>query len=237
LAFPKDVVGDPPVATRIFVIPSGIAYNSDVFAKNGWPAPTSWLDLVNPMYGKCLAPLDPNQGVPWIPMLNKITTGDWNNATTTFAMLKVVAPSIQSWNNTNPSALALVAKGTSCMTPTSQGRYISSAAGNPSLKYVTPKEGMVVFGGTLNITKMAPHPIAAQMALNMLLGLDAGNELLDAGYFPSVNTRVNAPLTGPASAVPTVAQIEQMSPQQVPISTYDHLDDWLHQYQTIASGS
>src|SRR5262249_13632935 len=179
-----------PVGVRIFVIPSGIAYNADIFAKNGWPAPTSWLDLVNPTYGKCLVPLDPNQGVPWIPMLNYVTTGDWANATKTFAMLKAVAPGVQSWSNTNPSRLGLVAKGTGCMTPTSQGRFIEASITSPSLKYATLKEGPVVFGGTLTITKLAPHPIAAQMAVNTLLSEESGNQLLQVSYFPSVNTKV-----------------------------------------------
>jgi putative spermidine/putrescine transport system substrate-binding protein len=237
LAFPTDVVGNPPQAARLFVIPSGIAYNADVFQKNGWPAPTSWLDLVNPTYGKCLVPLDPNQGVPWIPMLNTVTTGDWTNSTKTFQMLKAVAGSIQSWTNTNPSALALVAKGTGCMTPTSQGRFVEASVNAPSLKYVTPKEGMVVFGGTLNVIKNAPHPIAAQLALNLLLGADAGNQLLAASYFPSVNTKVVAPTSGPAAQVPTAAEVKKLNPKQVPIETYDHTTDWLHQYQAIASGS
>jgi putative spermidine/putrescine transport system substrate-binding protein len=236
-AFPKDVFGSPPVGVRIFVIPSGIVYNADVFAKNGWPAPTSWLDLVNPTYGRCLVPLDPNQGVPWIPMLNYVTTGDWTNATKTFQMLKGVAPGIQSWSNTNPSGLALVAKGTGCMTPSSQGRYIEASINSPQLKFATLKEGLVLFGGTLTITKHAPHPIAAQEAVNMLLGEDAGNQLLQISYFPSVNTKVKAAATGPAAQVPTVAQIKSLNAKQVPISTYDHLDDWFRQYQAIASGS
>jgi putative spermidine/putrescine transport system substrate-binding protein len=237
LAFPRDVVGDPASAIRIFINASGIVYNADVFARNGWPAPTSWLDLVSPTYGKCMLPLDPNQGVPWIPMVNYVTTRDWTNATKTFQMLKAVAPSISTWTSTNPSALAAVAKGTACMTMSTQGRFIEASVSSPSLKYVTPKEGMVVFGGTWNITKQAPHPIAAQMALNMLMSEQSGDQLLQAGYFPSTNTKVVAPATGPAAQVYTIPQIEKLNPKSVPIQTYDHVADWLHTYQSIASGS
>jgi putative spermidine/putrescine transport system substrate-binding protein len=236
-AFPKDVMGDPPVGVRIFVIPSGIAYNADVFSKNGWPAPTSWLDLVNPTYSKCLVPLDPTVGVPWIPMMNKITTGDWNNSTTTFADLQKIAKNVQTWTQTNPGALGLVGKGTGCITPTSQGRYIEASQTAPALKYVSPSDGAVMFGGTLTITKLAPHPIAAQMALNMLLGAAAGQKLLEVSYFASVNTKVVHPSSGPAAGVALVEELKNQNPQQVPIATYDHVSDWLHQYQTLASGS
>jgi putative spermidine/putrescine transport system substrate-binding protein len=236
-AFPKDVMGDPPVGVRIFVISSGIAYNQDVFTKNGWPAPTSWLDLVNPTYAKCLAPLDPTVGVPWIPMMNYVTTGDWNNATKTFTALKAVAKSIPSWTNTNPGAIQLTVKGTACMTPTSQGRYVEGAVNNPQLKFVIPKEGMPMYGGTLAITKLAPHPIAAQMAVNMLLRAEAGQKLLEVGFYPSTNTKVTRATTGPAAGIPVASEFKSLNIHQVPISVYDHVDDWLHQYQSLASGS
>ncbi len=236
-AFPKDVMGDPPVAVRIFVISSGIAYNAAVFAKNGWPAPTSWLDLVNPTYAKCLVPLDPTVGVPWIPMMNYVTTGDWNNATTTFSDLKKVASSIPSWTNTNPGAIQLVVKGTGCMTPTSQGRFVEAAQTATQLKFVVPKEGMPMYGGTLNITKLAPHPIAAQMAVNMLLRAPAGQKLLEVGFYPSTNTKVVRATTGPAVDIPVDSEFKGLNIKQVPVSTYDHVSDWLHQYQSLASGS
>jgi putative spermidine/putrescine transport system substrate-binding protein len=236
-AFAKDVMGDPPVGVRIFVIPNGIAYNSEVFAKNGWPAPTSWLDLVNPTYAKCLVPLDPTHGIPWIPMINYILTGDWTKSDKTFAALKNVSRSISTWTQTNPGALNLVGKGTGCITPTSQGRYIEVAQTAPNLKYVTPKEGVVTNGGTITITKLAPHPIAAQMALNMLLGAPAGQKLLESSYFASVNTKVTHPASGPAAPVLLVTELKGLKPQQVPIATYDHVSDWVHQYQALASGS
>lgn len=237
-AFPKDVVGDPPVGVRIFVIPSGIAYNPEVFAKNGWPAPTSWLDLINPTYARCLVPLDPTAGVPWIPMLNYVTTKDWSNATQTFAGLKKVASGISSWTQTNPGALQLVAKGTGCMTPTSQGRYVEAAQTSPNtLRFVSPREGIPVFGGTLTITRLAPHPVAAQMAVNMLMGADAGQKLLETSFFASTNKNVKRETSGPAAGVPLVSDLTRLGIKQVPISTYDHTDDWVHQYQALASGS
>jgi putative spermidine/putrescine transport system substrate-binding protein len=236
-AFPKDVMGDPPTGVRIFVIGSGIAYNADVFSKNGWPAPTSWLDLLNPTYAKCLVPLDPTVGVPWIPMLNYVNTGDWNNATKTFASLKTVARSISSWTNTNPGAVQLVVKGTGCMTPTSQGRFVEAAQTAPQLKFVTPKEGMPMFGGTLSITKLSPHPTAAQMAVNMLLRAEAGQKLLEVGFYPSTNTKVVRATSGPAAGIPVASEFKNLNIKQVPISVYDHTDDWLHQYQSLASGS
>src|SRR3546814_511865 len=36
LAFPAGVVGDPPSAVRLLVIPQGLAYNTEIFEANGW---------------------------------------------------------------------------------------------------------------------------------------------------------------------------------------------------------
>jgi putative spermidine/putrescine transport system substrate-binding protein len=237
LAFTKDVVGNPPIAAFYSFNPNGIIYNADVFQKNGWPVPTSWLDLLNPTYSKCWLPLDPNQGVPWIPMINYILTGDWNNSTQTFPKLKAVAPNVQAWTNTIPTAVTAVAKGTACMTEGNQGRYLNAAATAPQLRYVTPKEGGIVIGGTYGVTKKAPHPNAAQLALNLLLGQQPGQDFLSQACFPSTNLKVVAATTGPCVGVPTVAEAKKLGLKRPPISTYDHLDDWLHQYQSIASGS
>ncbi len=44
-------------AVGIGVIATGLAYNAEMFAKNGWDAPTSWLDLADPKFkGKIAIP-------------------------------------------------------------------------------------------------------------------------------------------------------------------------------------
>ena len=49
------MIGDKSVG--IAYIATGLAYNKDIFAKNGWAPPTSWHDLTDPKYkGKVVIP-------------------------------------------------------------------------------------------------------------------------------------------------------------------------------------
>ena len=49
------MVGDRSIGVGF--IATGLAYNKDVFKKNGWAAPTSWADLSDPKYkGKVVIP-------------------------------------------------------------------------------------------------------------------------------------------------------------------------------------
>jgi putative spermidine/putrescine transport system substrate-binding protein len=235
-ALPKDVVGSPAQGVFVQVIPAGIAYNKDVFTKKGWAPPSSWLDLYDPKYATCVIPLSPQSGVPWIPWVNYLNSKDYGNISTTISSFKKIAKQVPVFADNNATAVKQVAQGVGCMTPTSQGRFIEGASAGP-IAFVYPKEGSPYFGGGIAIPKGAPHPIAAQMLLNVFLSAEAGNVIIANSYYPPTNTKVVKPTSGPGVDVTTAKEFAKVPGglHYVPISTYDHLDDWIRQWSDMAS--
>jgi putative spermidine/putrescine transport system substrate-binding protein len=69
------MIGDKSVG--IAYIATGLAYNKDIFAKNGWPAPTSWQDLTDPKYkGKVvIPPITNGYGLLTLVMMARLSGG------------------------------------------------------------------------------------------------------------------------------------------------------------------
>jgi putative spermidine/putrescine transport system substrate-binding protein len=235
-AFPKDVVGSPAQGVMMQVLPTVIAYNKDVFTRNGWGAPTSWKDLYSPKYAGCVIPLSPQSGVPYIPWLNYLTTKDYGNANQTIADFKKIASKVPSFSDSNPAALQLVAQGVGCMTPSSQGRALEAARTGP-IGTVYPKDGSPYFLGGLAITKNGPDPLAAQMALNEFISAGAQQKILLNAYYPTTNLKVAKPSSGLASEVTFAADFKKVPGglHPIPLATYNNLDDWVRQWSAMAS--
>ena len=82
-------------STGIGFIATGLAYNKDVFAKNGWQAPTSWNDLADPKYkGKVvIPPITNGYGLLTLVMQARINGGGEDKIDPGFdTMIKKVAP-------------------------------------------------------------------------------------------------------------------------------------------------
>jgi putative spermidine/putrescine transport system substrate-binding protein len=234
-ALNPEVSGNPAQYVRHQVLNSGIGYNPQLFARNGWPAPTSWTDLLDPRYASCFLPLAPSNGIEWIPMLNYIYTKNWSDASATFAHLKTIARQVKVWNSTNVNAVAAVAQGGGCITPTNSGRALFQQAQTPAtFKFVSVKEGCVDFAGGYAIPKGAPHPVAAQLAINELLSVNAGLTFIKDSYVS--NTNIGVPVqTGALAGVLVASQYKSLGLKEMPTSVYAQLDNWTEQYSNLAS--
>jgi putative spermidine/putrescine transport system substrate-binding protein len=236
VAFPSNVVGDPPMGIRLLVIPVGIAYNTETFAKNGWPAPTSWEDLYNPTYASCTIPLSPKSGVNYVPMLNKINTGKYEDITETIKRFEAIRDRVPVWSDSNPNALELLQQGVGCITPTQQGRAVELATKGAPIKFVQPKEGTPFLGGTIGIVKNAPHSVAAQMFLNELLSKEAGQQLLEKAFFTSVNLDVTKPTSGPAAELSVASEFDKVKLTEIPLEALEKTDEWIQRFTQLAAG-
>jgi putative spermidine/putrescine transport system substrate-binding protein len=235
-ALNPDVSGKPAQYVRQQVLNSGIGYNPQIFAKNGWPTPTSWTDLLDPRYASCFVPISPASGIEWIPMLNYIYTKNWTDTSITFANLRKIAKQVKVWSSTNVTAVAAVGQGGACITPTNSGRALTQQAMTPAtFKFVSVKEGSVDFAGGQSVPKGAPHPIAAQMAINQLLSVQAGLTNIKIGYIS--NTNLDVPVqTGDYASVAVASQYKNLGLKEMPTSVFEQLDNWVQQYNAIASG-
>jgi putative spermidine/putrescine transport system substrate-binding protein len=235
-AFPKDIMGSPAFGVRFLLVPVGIAYNTQIFAKNGWAPPSSWHDLYDPKYAKCSIPLSPASGVNYLPWLNYLNSKDYANFSVTLSKFKAIRSQVPTFSTSNPTAVNLLAQGVGCMTPSQQGRALQVAATGGPIGFVFPKEGSPYFGGTLVVAKGAPHPTAAHMAVNLLLSTAAQQLLLDSDYYAPVNTNVKTSTVAAAAQVPTATVIKSTL-HGIPIATFDHLDDWIRQWNSMAAGN
>ena len=235
LAFPGPVVGDPPQAVRFFVLATGIDYNTETFKKNGWEPPTSWTDLYNPKVASCTIPLSPKSGVPYLPMLNMINSGKYDDLTETMKRFQAIKGQVPAFSDSNPAALEMLQQGIGCITPTTHARAVEVEAEGAPISFVQPKEGTPFLGGCLSIVRDAPHPVAAHMFLNDLLAKDAGQMFLEKASLTSVNGEVVKPASGVAAQLYVASDFEKVKLVDIPLSTWEHTDDWIRQFAQMAA--
>jgi putative spermidine/putrescine transport system substrate-binding protein len=236
VAFPAHVVGDPPQGIRLLVIPVGLAYNTKIFKDNGWDPPTSWTDVYNPKFAKCTIPLSPKSGVNYVPMLNKINTGKYEDISETMRRFEAIRDQVPNFSDSNPAALELLQQGVGCITPTQQGRAVELQAKGAPIAFVQPSEGTPFLGGTVAIVKNAPHSVAAHMFLNELLSKEAGQMLLEKAFFTSVNVEVAKPSTGPASQLYVASEFDKVKLEEIPLSALEKTDEWIQEFTKMAAG-
>src|SRR5262249_21652398 len=105
-----------------------------------------------------------------------------------------------------------------------------------SFKFQPVKEGCVDFAGGYAIPKGAAHPIAAQLAINELISAKAGPTFIKVSYVS--NTNLDVPVqTGDLAGVAVASQYKSLGLKEMPTKVYEHLDSWVQQYNSIASGS
>lgn len=234
-AFPKDVVGSTPVGMRLGMYPVGLAYNTAVFQKNGWSPPSSWTDLYKPEYASCLTPLAPSGMAVYAAMLNYVTSRSYSNIGPTITRFQAIEKQVPAFPAVLGTAEQLLQNGTSCLIPDQDGRTYSLQQGGASVAFVRPKEGLALLSGDVMIPKNAPHPIAAQMAIDYLLSTAASQQELEVGFSTTCNLQVKRPASGLASKLLIASEFKKAGVTSIPVSAYDSLDDWTRQWNQMAA--
>jgi putative spermidine/putrescine transport system substrate-binding protein len=236
IAFPRDFLGDPPVGVRAFVLPVGLAYNTEIFKKNGWEAPTSWEDLYNPKYGKCVLPLSPKSGLPYLQLLSFINTGSYTNNTVTLDRFRAITTSVPTFTDSNPAALELLQQGTGCLAPSQQHRTLEQQSKGAPIDFVNPKEGTPFVGATIAVIRNAPHPIAAQLAVDELLSETAAANWQEIAYLITTNVKATRSKSGVAAKLPVASEFQSLGFRDTPRSAFDNLDTLIRQWDAMAAG-
>ena len=128
-----------------FVV-TGIAYNKEMFKKNGWDAPTSWNDLADPKYkGKLVVPpINNTYGLHGLVMTAKMNGGDENNIDAGFkAFGEKVAPNVLVFEPSSGKMSELFQNGEIALSVWGSGRLKSLADTGFPGGFVYPKEGGV----------------------------------------------------------------------------------------------
>jgi len=128
-----------------FVV-TGLSYNTEMFAKKGWPAPTSWQDLADERYKGLLVvpPITNTYGLHALIMMARLNGGSENDIEPGFeAFEESVGPNVLAFEPSSGKMSELFQNGEIALSVWGSGRLKSLADTGFPGGFVYPKEGGV----------------------------------------------------------------------------------------------
>ncbi|MBI5935845.1 MAG: spermidine/putrescine ABC transporter substrate-binding protein [Chloroflexi bacterium] len=211
-----------------------IVYNADVVS----PAPTSWEDLWKPEYANRMVFLDDSRAVIGLTLLTlgyDVNTTNPDELNAAKEKLALLVPNVRAFDSDSPKT-ALIA-GDVDLGMTWTGEAFLAQQENPSIQYVYPKEGAILWQDNYAIPVGAPHLDAAYAWLNytmqgnmfwlMLRDFPYTNPSKGALEYAKANQKeiydayINSPITNtPAEAIANGHRIDDVG-EALPL--YDQL--------------
>lgn len=174
---------------------TGLVYNTQVFAKNGWPAPTSWKDLEDKRYaGKIvIPPISNGFGLLALVMQARMNGGGENQIDPGFNAIKRIAPSVLAWEPSPGKMAELLQTGEAALGVWGNGRVRVLVAQGAPVKFVYPKEGALVILSEVCAVQGAPQPQHAQAFIQHLLSPEMQSIFTEATGLGPVNKDAKLP--------------------------------------------
>ncbi len=177
-------------STGIGFIATGLAYNKDVFAKNGWKAPTSWNDLADPKFkGKVvIPPITNGYGLLTLVMQARINGGGEDKIDPGFdAMVKKVAPNVLAWEPSPGKMAQMMQTGEAALVVWGNGRVQAVADQGAPVEFVYPREGAPALMVAACVVEGAPQPKLGQQFLQHVVSAEVQAMLAAGAGFGPVN--------------------------------------------------
>lgn len=174
-------------------IASGLAYNKEVFAKNGWKAPTSWRDLTDPKYKQkiVIPPITNGYGLLTLVMMSKLNGG--SEATMDFGfdvMAQKVAPNVLAWEPSPGKMAQMLQTGEAALVVWGNGRVQAVVDQGAPVEFVYPKEGAVVIMTAACVVEGAPQAKLGQQFLQHVVSAESQAILAASQGWGPVNKTV-----------------------------------------------
>jgi len=189
------MIGDKSVG--IGFIATGLAYNKDAFAKNGWKAPTSWQDLTDPKFKQkvVIPPITNGYGLLTLVMMSKLNGGGEDNMDPGFeVMTKKVAPNVLAWEPSPGKMAQMLQTGEAALVVWGNGRVQAVVDQGAPVEFVYPKEGAVVIMVAGCVVEGAPQSKLGQQFLQHVVSAESQVLLAGAvGWGPVNKTAKLAP--------------------------------------------
>jgi len=189
------MIGDRSVG--IGFIATGLAYNKDAFAKNGWKAPTSWLDLTDPKYKQkvVIPPITNGYGLLTLVMMSKLNGGSEEKMDPGFdVMTKKVAANVLAWEPSPGKMAQMLQTGEAALVVWGNGRVQAVVDQGAPVEFVYPKEGAVVIMIAGCVVEGAPQAKLGQQFLQHVVSAESQALLAGAvGWGPVNKTAKLAP--------------------------------------------
>ncbi len=198
LADVYDFAKDPDgIGVGVYVLATGIMYNSKALREAGIPAPTSWNDLWDPrLKGKvALYSFDVAYSQDLLVLLARPGGGSEKNIRPGLEKLKSLRTSgnLVSFASTPAELDNMLVQGQAWMTVNGSPRaFILKDRGAP-IDFAFPKEGAGYFTNYFEVVKNAPHPKAAQLLVNFLTSPDIQLIIAKGVVAAPINRKVVVP--------------------------------------------
>lgn len=182
------MVGDKSVG--IGFIATGLAYNKDVFAKNGWKAPASWQDLTDPKFKQkvVIPPITNGYGLLTLVMMAKLNGGGETNIEPGFeVMTKQVAPNVLAWEPSPGKMAQMLQTGEAALVVWGNGRVQAVVDQGAPVEFIYPKEGAVVIMVAGCVVEGAPQTKLGQQFLQHVVSAESQALLAQVVGFGPVN--------------------------------------------------
>jgi putative spermidine/putrescine transport system substrate-binding protein len=150
---------------------TGIAYNTETFRREGWPAPTSWRDLAEPRFRRrLLIPSITNSyGLHALLMMARIEGGGERNIDSGFALMSRLAPNVLSFEAASAKISELFQTGAVAIGVWGNGRTLALAEAGFPVAFVAPREGAVALQTVLCPVAGSDEPELSQALIRHLL--------------------------------------------------------------------
>lgn len=222
----------------IGMITNDIYYNTDTFEKEGWSAPTSYQDLVDPQYCNQVGILDINQsyGLYTVLGLGGLTQADaaagnldaaWDSG------LKKLSGAKDCFRTLETSSGGLEQKmqtGQYALGTHGSVRVLPIIEAGVPLDAVIPKEGPFLTLSFIAPVKDGPHPELAQKYCEWFLKPSSQKALMEKVFFGPVTPETEVPEDLQKFGVPTEDDIADLVIPDVATVT-EKRSEWTDEYQ------
>lgn len=169
---------------------TGLAYNTKLFAENGWAAPTSWMDLADEKFADKVVFQSASAssfGLHAFLMFNRIQGGDETNVEPGFkAFPDMIGKNVLEFIPSSSKISEMTQTGEAAIFPLTPTAVNTLKQQNIPVEYVQPKEGSVVLMYSACVIANNSEPALTQKLAAYLLSADAQSKALDAGdVYPS----------------------------------------------------
>lgn len=178
------------------IVATGIAYNTDVFEREGWPAPKSWLDLADPRFtGRLTIPAITNTyGLHTLLAINAIKGGDPENVDPGLSFIsEEIAPNVRTFETSSSKISELFQTGEVVLGVWGSGRVASLAGAGFPIKLVEPEEGAVALLTTICPVAGSDQPQLQQALIQHILSPQAQEILARHKGWGPTNKTVDLP--------------------------------------------
>lgn len=149
---------------------AGLVYNTEIFKKNGWNAPTSWKDLEDKKFaGKLVIPSIASYGQWVLVMQARVNGGGESSIQPGFDAMKRIAPNVVAWESGSAKIAQMLQTGEAALAVWGNQRTAALAGQGVPVKFVYPKEGAVSAVAAVCPVQGGPQPKAAQALIQYLL--------------------------------------------------------------------